>query len=91
MDPFVFETDIAWDYANIEVNDEQEVVVVASGMPTTPIFTLTSPMIMTVNGASYEMPEGESTVPGLILTDTEKTFVFYGNGEVTIGFRGGSL
>lgn len=90
-DPFVFETDIAWDYANIEVNDVQEVVVVASGMPTTPIFTLTSPMIMTVNGASYEMPEGESTVPGLILTDTEKTFVFYGNGEVTIGFRGGSL
>ena len=90
-DPFVFETDIAWDYANIEVNDVQEVVVVASGMPTTPIFTLTAPMTVKVGGAEYEMPEGKSTIPGLILTDTEKTFVFVGDGEVTIGFRGGSL
>lgn len=90
-DPFVFDTDIAWDYSNIEVDGEQEVVVVASGMPTTPIFNLTAPMTMQVNGAQYDLPAGSSMVPGLILTDTEKTFVFTGTGEVTIGFRGGSL
>lgn len=90
-DPFVFETDIAWDYANIEVNDLQEVVVVASGMPTAPIFSLSAPMNMETDGAEYQLPAGESTIPGLILTDTEKTFTFYGNGTVTIGFRGGSL
>lgn len=90
-DPFVFSTDIAWDYSNIEVDGEQEVVVVASGMPTTPIFNLTAPMTMQVSGAQYDLPEGSSMVPGLILTDTEKTFVFIGTGEVTIGFRGGSL
>lgn len=90
-DPFVFDMDIAWDYSNIEVDGEQEVVVVASGMPTTPIFNLTAPMTMKVSGAQYDLPAGASMVPGLILTDTEKTFVFIGTGEVTIGFRGGSL
>lgn len=90
-DPFVFATDIAWDYANIEVSGEQEIVVVASGMPTTPIFSLSAPMTMRVGNAEYNLPAGESMVPGLILTDNEKTFVFVGTGTVTIGFRGGSL
>lgn len=91
-DPFVFETDIAWDYAGLTVDDELEVVVATSAMPTTPIFRLTSPMRMVVNGDSeYDMPKGDLTIPGMVLTDTDTTFVFYGDGEVTIGFRGGSL
>lgn len=91
-DPFVFETDIAWDYKDIEVDQYQEIVVVASVMPTTPIFRLSAAMRLVVDGgAEYLLPAGDSTIPGLILTDTKKSFVFYGNGEVTIGFRGGSL
>lgn len=90
-DPFVFSTDIAWDYSNIEVDGEQEVVVVVSGMPTTPIFDLSAPMQMNAKGATYDLPAGQSTIPGLVLTDTELSFVFTGTGTVTIGFRGGSL
>ena len=90
-DPFEFEHDTAWDYSDIEVDEEQEVTVVASGMPTTPIFSLSAPMRVEVGGAEYELPAGDSMIPALILTDTEKTFVFYGTGTVTIGFRGGSL
>lgn len=90
-DPFVFQTDIAWDYSNIEVNGEQSVTVEPSGMPTTPIFTLSAPMRVDVGGASYDLPQGDSMIPSLVLTDIEKEFVFYGNGTVTIGFKGGSL
>lgn len=91
-DPFVFETDIAWDYAELIVDEQLEVVVATSNMPTTPIFRLSAPMRMVVNGDSeYEMPKGDSTIPGMVLTDTDTTFVFYGDGNVTIGFRGGSL
>lgn len=91
-DPFVFETDIAWDYAELIVDEQLEVVVATSNMPTTPIFRLSAPMQMVVNGDSeYEMPKGDSTIPGMVLTDTDTTFVFYGDGKVTIGFRGGSL
>lgn len=91
-DPFVFETDIAWDYANIEIDEEGEIVIVTSSMPTTPIFKLSAPMRMMVNdGMEYNLPKGDSTIPGMVLTDTDTTFTFYGNGTVTIGFRGGSL
>ena len=91
-DPFVFETDIAWDYANIEVDPYQEIVVVASSMPTTPIFRLSDAMHMEVEGGGeYDLPAGDSTIPGMVLTDVDKTFKFYGTGVVTIGFRGGSL
>lgn len=91
-DPFVFETDIAWDYKDIVIDQYQEVIVAASGMPTTPIFRLTKAMRLIVDGESeYNLPAGDSTIPGMILTDTEKSFMFYGDGKVTIGFRGGSL
>lgn len=91
-DPFVFETDIAWDYAGLIVDEQLEVVVATSNMPTTPIFRLSAPMRMVVNGDSeYNLPKGDSTIPGMVLTDTDTTLVFYGDGEVTIGFRGGSL
>lgn len=93
-DPFVFETDIAWDYADMTVEEDEplEVVVATSSMPTTPIFRLSAPMTMTVNGEmEYELPKGDSTIPSMVLTDTDTTFTFTGEGTVTIGFRGGSL
>ncbi len=91
-DPFVFETDIAWDYADLQVNEELELVVATSSMPTTPIFRLSEPMKMVVNGGSeYDLPKGDSTIPSMVLTDTDTTITFYGTGTVTIGFRGGSL
>ena len=91
-DPFVFETDIAWDYANIEVDTYQEIVVAASDMPTTPIFRLSAPMRMVANGKQeYNLPAGDSTIAGMIINSQEQSFVFYGSGTVTIGFRGGSL
>lgn len=91
-DPFVFETDIAWDYADLQVDEELEVVVATSSMPTTPIFRLSAPMRMVVNGGSeYDLPKGDSTIPSMVLTDTDTTITFYGTGTVTIGFRGGSL
>lgn len=91
-DPFVFETDIAWDYANLTVDEEMELVIVTSNMPTTPIFRLSAPMKMTVNGEmEYNLPKGDSTIPGMVLTDSDTTLVFYGSGTVTVGFRGGSL
>ena len=91
-DPFVFETDIAWDYADLEIDEVGEIVVATTSMPTTPIFRLSAPMKMTVNGdMEYDLPAGDSTVPGMVLTDTDTTFTFVGTGTVTIGFRGGSL
>lgn len=91
-DPFVFETDIAWDYADMEVDERLEVLIATSSMPTTPIFRFSAPMRMVVNGDSeYDMPKGDSTIPGMVLTDTDTLFEFYGEGTVTIGFKGGSL
>lgn len=90
-DPFVFETDIAWDYADIDIDEVGEVIVATSNMPTTPIFRVSAPMLMSVGEAEYNLPKGDSTIPGMVLTDTDTTFTFYGTGTVTIGFRGGSL
>lgn len=91
-DPFEFETDIAWDYGNIPIDEEGEIVVATSAMPTTPIFRLSAPMRMILNdGMEYDLPQGDSTIPGMVLTDTDTVFKFYGTGTVTIGFRGGAL
>ena len=83
-DPFVFETDVAWDYADVTVSGDKAITIAATRMPITPIFNCSAPMTMIVDEDEYKLPKGTSTIPGMILTNVEKEFVFVGTGTVTV-------
>jgi len=91
-DPFVFDADIARDYSKIEVSGTNTVIVIGYAMPTTPTFVCSDTMTLTVDGINkYELPKGESIIPGLTVQEREYIFKFDGYGTVSVDFKGGEL
>ena len=94
-DPFCFETDVARSYAALVVNGTAEYTIVGSAMPVSPVFEVSSAdgngLDVSVGGVSFHLPEGRSSVLGLMLDNDEYTFIFTGSGTVSIEFRGGEL
>ena len=90
-DPFRFDTDIAWDYKDIEIEGSRDILVATTPMPVSPTFTCSAPMTLKVDSNTYNLPAGVSVVPGLVIRDRDYVFKFTGTGTVTIFFRGGRL
>lgn len=91
-DPFNFEVDVGRRYKALEVGGEAAYTIIGSPMPVCPSFIVTGgALIMTINGSSYSLPVGTSTVLGLWLEDGEYSVTFTGTGAVTISFQGGYL
>lgn len=94
-DSFNFETDIARQYVSLPVEGTAAYTIIGSIMPISPVFDVTSAdgsgLDVSINGVSFHLPEGRSSVLGLMLDDADYIFTFTGTGTVTIEFRGGKL
>lgn len=91
FDPFVFDRDYAWDYKNMVVDGVQDVCISVPDMPIAPRFYTSAPMRLEYNGKTYQLPKGQSVIPGLRLYDGTYTLRVIGTGTISIDFKGGRL
>ena len=97
-DPFNFETDIInKNTKDISINGSATVTIMNYRKPLVPTFIFTPTTsegkfsIVTEWASVTEIPEGNFKDPHIELTEGENIINFFGNGSVTIDFRGGSL
>ena len=90
-DPFDFETGVVADHFNLEVIGSRDVVI--SGYPSnTPfIFTASKPMVILYNGVEYPIPAGTSSIPQISKINPPVSLRIYGQGRITIDYRGRSM
>lgn len=84
---FNFETDIIQKTSDIIV--PAAVRLFADPMPTTCIFHCSQAMQVTFKGQTYQLPQGSSSTPDILILDGWNEFQFSGPGTVSIEYRGG--
>lgn len=90
-DPFNFETGVIREYADLTVNGTLEVTVIGTRMPVVPIITASSAMMVTFEGQTYDLAEGENEILEIEIVEEKNVLTFTGTGTVSIEYRGGSL
>lgn len=106
-DDFCFSTDVARAYSELPVNGDIDgssgtaYKIIGSRMPVVPVFVVKSTdglgIAVEVINEDHQipdsclLPDGESSIEGLVLHDAEYHFYFKGNGTVSILFREGAL
>ncbi len=94
-DPFDFEVHYVTetsDYVNVGVSGSKTIVIYGTPEPRTlKVTTTATSMSVKFNGITTDLPLGTSQVPAVLLVDGVNTLTFYGSGQITIDYRGGSL
>lgn len=98
-DPFDFENDYAPISSNLTVNGTLELTIDSEGVytdlgwdrPIVPTFTSSSDMTVTFGGTIYTLKAGMSRIQAIQIQDGPNTFIFTGNGTITIDYAGRSL
>ena len=90
-DDFNFETDIIREYGNIKVSGKYELNIYGRRKRVIPVIECDTPMQVTYNGATYDLPKGKSKVFDIWLSEGDNLLTFTGNGTVSVDYRGGSL
>lgn len=94
-DTFNFEIDIVREYKDLKVDGKLTFVIAGRRMRVTPTFIVKSTdkkgMKVKFNGTTYDLPDGTSRVVNITTVEGDNTFVFTGNGTVSIDYRGGCL
>ncbi len=89
-DPFDFNTDVAREYKDLEIDGTYELEIFAADMPESPEFVVTGNITAEIYGNIYSLPEGLSKITGLTITQ-DTTIVFSGKGTVSVDYKGGHL
>ena len=89
-DPFDFDTDVAREYKDLEIDGTYELEIFAADMPESPEFVVTGNITAEIYGNIYSLPEGHSKITGLTITQ-DTTIVFSGKGTVSVDYKGGHL
>ena len=94
-DDFNFEDGIIREYSDIPVNGDTTYTVYGSRKPVVPIFRVNSSdgkgMSVTYDGKTYALPDGDSRVVEITITEAGHMLSFSGNGTVSIKYQGGCL
>ena len=90
-DDFNFETDIIREYGNIKVSGKYELNIYGRRKRVIPVIKCDTPMQVTYNGVTYDLPKGKSKVFDIWLSEGDNLLTFTGNGTVSVDYRGGSL
>lgn len=86
-DPFNFETDVA-QVTNFNINGSQEVVLYNVGASVVqPTIKASAPMTIKKDGATFNIPAGQSQSPDFALLKGESKFIIEGNGTISFEFR----
>lgn len=90
-DPFDFETGIINNERNLVVSGNLTTYIYARQEQISPTITASSAMTVQMNGTIFQVPAGASRNPLMVLHPGLNTFIFTGNGTVSIEYRGGML
>lgn len=94
-DDFCFENGIIREYKDLRVDGELTLVVIGRRMAVTPSFIVKSDdgtgLKVQFNGATYDLPDGNSRVINIRTKEGENTLKFTGNGTISVDYRGGCL
>lgn len=90
-DPFDFETGYINSLANIEVDGEKSVVLIADEAPLYPTVISNAQMTVQYAATTVTIPIGRTELYDFNLLPGNNTLTFRGNGIVTIEYRGGRL
>ena len=90
-DPFDFETGIINETKDLVVDGELEVSILGRRQKVVPKFVCENPLQLIFNEQTYNLPAGGSYSPDIEICEGENILKFFGNGHVTIEYRGGSL
>lgn len=90
-DPFDFETGVANETSNLDVNGTLEVTYVGQRKKYVPVITVTSAMTVEFKGKKYSLTAGNNKIFGIKFEEGVNLLTFEGRGTVTIENKGGSL
>ncbi len=94
-DPFRFPTDVIREYGNIRVDRMLKFTVAGSRRTSVPTFIVRSDdgngMQIRYNGVTYSLPDGTSKVVNIAIREGSQPLYIYGNGYISIDYRGGRL
>ena len=90
-DTFNFETGIIQETKDMLVNGTRTAIIYASGVRSLPEITADSEMTVKFRDRNYTLPAGKTIRLPQHYLEGENTFVFTGNGKVSINYRGGML
>lgn len=93
VDPYKRNVNNIPELTNQTVNGQRTIVVACKDEVTAPFITTSAGLQCTLNGSDpYTLPAGRSRNPEMILIPWEdNTYIFRGQGTVTIDYRGGML
>lgn len=90
-DSFSFKTGIIRNYRDLKVNGSRVVTVPGRRRPVVPTIITSAAMEVDWKGTRYSLPAGENKLYAIEIVEGENTLIFYGNGTVSIDYRGGIL
>ena len=94
-DPFNFETGVIREYKDLRVDGSLTLTIPGTRKTVTPYFIVDSDvgsgMKVEFDGVTYDIPNGKSKVPSIVIKDGVYTLTFIGNGVVSVDYRGGRL
>ena len=90
-DPFDFKYGVINHTVNMTVNGTMSTTIYARDADEAPTILASSNMSVKVNGVTFAVRQGTHRYPLMRLKEGINTFVFTGNGTVSIDYRGGML
>ena len=92
-DSFNFETGIIYELKEIKIIEKKQVTIVGRRQKSVPTIDVidTENMIVEFENNRYSLNKGKQRVLNIEIKEGENVLNFYGNGTVSIEYRGGSL
>lgn len=92
-DSFNFETGIVCELKEIKVIKKRQIIIIGRRLKTIPTIEIldTENMVVEFEGNRYNLNRGKQRVLNIEIKEGENILNFYGNGKVSIDYRGGSL
>lgn len=90
-DPFDFETGLIREYKDLVVNGTLKVDIPGTRKEVLPTFTTSKAMQVEWKGVKYDLPAGTTKLYAISIPEGDHELIFYGNGIVSIDYRGGIL
>ena len=90
-DTLDLENGIIREYKELEVTGSRIVTIPGTRKEIIPTIIASAAMQVEWKGTRYDVPAGESKLYAISLVEGENILTFYGNGTVSIDYRGGIL
>ena len=90
-DSFSFKTGIIRNYKDLKVDGIRTVTIPGRRKPVVPAISSSAEMEVEWKGDRYRIAKGVNKIYAIEIIEGENTLIFYGNGTISIDYRGGIL